>query len=387
MPDHTITYFPVGNGDTSLIKLADKTTFVIDLNVTEAASDEDDLARYDVHGHLLREMRSDADGRPHTDGYCLSHPDQDHVRGFATVFYTGDPSKYADKDKRAGRIIIDELWFAPRVFSPWEEKDLSDDAKAFKAEAERRIAVYRKDKAEGAKPGNRIRIIGYTDNPDLKGLEALIVVPGTSINVINGSTKQDFSFFVHAPFKGDTDDKDKGRNETSIVLQARFTVDGVAAAALAFFGGDAPCTVWEDIIDRSEASTLAWDLLLAPHHCSWTFFSELPSEENKPSPKILGFLKNHKRKGAFVVSSSKPIKNDDDNPPHYQAAERYREAVGKDRFFCTGEHPNERRPLPIYFRMTKNGPQKDEYSKGSQVVSSAALTATVTTPKTYGGRR
>src|SRR5438309_1706079 len=53
MSDHTITYFPVGNGDTSLIKLADKTTFVIDLNVTESASDEEDPSRYDVHAHFL----------------------------------------------------------------------------------------------------------------------------------------------------------------------------------------------------------------------------------------------------------------------------------------------------------------------------------------------
>jgi hypothetical protein len=337
-----------------------------------------------VHTHLLKEVRSDAAGRPHGDGYLLSHPDQDHVRGFSIVFYTGDPGAYGDKDKKAGRIIADELWFAPRVFAPWEEKDLCEDAKAFRKEAERRIAVYRKDKAEGQKPGNRIRIIGYSDNPDLKGLEDLIVVPGTSINVINGSTKKDFLFFVHAPFKKDTDDKDNGRNETSVVVQAWFAVDGVDGAARAFFGGDAPCAVWEEIIGKSASPTLDWDLFLAPHHCSWTFFSELPSEENKPSKTILDFLKDHKRKGAIVVASSKPIKDDDDNPPHHQAAELYRKEVGKDRFFCTGEHPNEKKPLPLYFRMTKNGPQKDEYSKGSQIVSSAALTATVSTPKTYG---
>lgn len=384
MADATITYFPVGNGDTSLIKLSDGTTFIIDLNVTEAASDEDDPTRYDVHAHLLKEARSDADQRPHINGYLLSHPDQDHVRGFSAVFYTGDPRKYSDRDKKAGRIIIDELWFAPRVFSPWEEKDLSDDAKAFKKEAERRIAVYRRDKAEAAKPGNRIRIIGYTDNPELKGLEPLIVVPGSSINAINGSTKKDFSFFVHAPFKGDTDDEDEGRNETSIVLQARFTVDGEEGAALAIFGGDAPCAVWEKIIDKSDEATLTWDLFLAPHHCSWTFFSELPSEENTPSEKILDFLKKRKRKGAFIIASSKPIKDDDDNPPHYQAAELYRSVVGKDRFFCTGEHPNEKEPVPLYFRMTKNGPQKDEPSKAKEVAASAALAATISKPQTYG---
>src|SRR3990170_4847888 len=107
MADHTITYFPVGNGDTSLIKLTDGTTFVIDLNVTEAASDEDDPSRYDVHTHLLKEMRTDGDGRPHNDAFLNSHPDRDHIGGFSAVFYVGEPSKYSDKDKKAGRIIND----------------------------------------------------------------------------------------------------------------------------------------------------------------------------------------------------------------------------------------------------------------------------------------
>src|SRR2546423_691859 len=129
-------------------------------------------------------------------------------------------SSHGAYTRGANHIIVDELWFAPRVFAPWEDKDLCEDAKAFKKEAERRIAVYRKDKAEGAKAGNRIRIIGYSDNPDLRGLEALIVVPGTSINIINGSTKKDFLFFVHAPFRKDTDDEENGRNETSVVVQA-----------------------------------------------------------------------------------------------------------------------------------------------------------------------
>lgn len=382
MSDATITYFPVGNGDTILIKLSDSTAIIIDLNVTEAANDDEDDSRYDVHAHLIKEVRKDGNGWPHTDVFLLTHPDQDHVRAFPNVFYTGDPTKYSSKDDQEGRIIADEIWFAPRLF--WEGRDLSDDAKAFKKEVDRRIAVYRKGGEERNRAGNRIRIIGYSDNPELKGLEPIITVPGNTINVINGSSKKDFEFFIHGPFKKDTDTEWDERNGTSIVLQARFTVDGQKAAALAFLGGDAGCPIWEDIIDRSKAEDLLWDLFLAPHHCSWTFFSELPSEEEKPSKKIPGFLQTSKRKGAYVISSSKPIKDDDDNPPHHIAAEIYRKIVGGDHFLCTEEHPTDKKPLPIYFRMTKNGPQKDEYSKGSQIVSSAALKATISTPKTYG---
>lgn len=383
MADATITYFPVGNGDTSLIKLSDGTAFVIDLNVTEAASDEGEPTRYDVHEHLLRESRKDKDDRPHVDAHLLSHPDQDHVRGFGNVFYTGDPTKYSDKDKKAGRIVVDELWFAPRIFSPHEKK-LCDDAKEFKREADRRIDVYRKGGEARSLPGNRIRIIGYTDNPELKGLEDVVTVPGNTISLINGSVKNGFEFFVHAPVRKDTDAKWAERNDTSVVLQARFRVDGQERAALAFFGGDAGCAIWEAIVGKSPNHGLEWDLFLGPHHCSWTFFSELPSEENKPSQIILNFLQKRKRQGALVVVSAKPIKDDDDNPPHYAAAELYRKEVGKDRFFCTGEHPDEKNPKPLYFRMTKNGPQKDEHAKGKEVVSSAALGAAVSTPRTYG---
>src|SRR5207245_48069 len=198
MADATITYFPVGNGDTSLTKLPDGTTFVIDLNVTEAASDDDDPTRYDVHTHLLKEVRTDGDGRPHADMFLLSHPDQDHCRGFSTVFYQGDPSKYTRGDRGAGRIIIDELWFAPRIFWPWGDK-LSEDAKAFKREADRRIELYRTGGEARNLPGNRIRIIGYTDNPDLEGLADVITIPGSWINLINGKNKRDFALFIHAP--------------------------------------------------------------------------------------------------------------------------------------------------------------------------------------------
>ena len=47
--DSSITYFPVGNGDTSLIKLTDGTTVLIDLNFTAASDDDDGLADGDQH--------------------------------------------------------------------------------------------------------------------------------------------------------------------------------------------------------------------------------------------------------------------------------------------------------------------------------------------------
>ena len=379
MADASITYFPVGNGDTALVKLTDGTTILIDLCICS-----DDEEKYDVHGHLVGELRAEK-GIPHADAVVLSHPDQDHIRGWSTYFYSGDPSRYSEGHKKEGRIIADELWFAPRIFAP-HEKELCEEARRFRDEVNRRIELFRKCSASSNLAGNRFRVIGFSDNPDLQGLERFLTVPGNVTNTVNGSTKKDFEMFVHAPTKKDSDSKWSERNDTSIVLQLRFRVGDDPRAALAMFGGDAHCGIWSNIIEKSKTADLEFDLFLGPHHCSWTFFSEEPSEEANPDDVILDFLSTKKREGAIVVCSSKPIKDDDDNPPHYIAYEAYEGIFGGDRVLCTMEHPNEDEPTPLYFTMTQNGPVKDDYPKKSQVLSSAALTSAVATPRTYGGK-
>jgi len=380
--DATITYFPVGNGDATLIRLSDNTTILVDCNLSEDSEDPDVPGSYDVREHLLQVLKRDDSGRPHVGVFILTHPDQDHIRGLTRAFYLGDPAKYTDDDEKEKRIITDELWFAPRVFSP-HEGDLCDDAKAYRREAARRIALYRSKAAARSNPGNRLRVIGYSDVDALDGLDDVLTVPGEELNLINGQVRSDFSFFVHGPLKKDSDDKWADRNDTSIILQARFTVDDVPRAALALMGGDAGCAIWEQVVDLSKRQDLEWDLFLAPHHCSWSFFSEAPEDDDEPSEKIMSLL-GKRRKGAWVVASSKPIKDDDDSPPSHKAAEAYRKAVGKDHFLCTGEHPDEDEPTPICFIMSANGPVQDDSNGDGDKVVVAATTRVVTEPTTYG---
>jgi hypothetical protein len=169
------------------------------------------------------------------------------------------------------------------------------------------------------------------------------------------------------------------------VLQARFDVEGSPDAALVFFGGDAGAAIWEKILERSDdESTLQWDLFLAPHHCSWTFFSEEAYKDNKvPADASLEIVAKG-RQGARIVASCKPIRNDDDNPPHWAAAKLYKNEVGADRFHVTSETPSEKRPLPIEFSISANGPVLEEVPAASAVASSAAVKAAVGTPQTYG---
>ncbi len=382
MADASVTFFPVGNGDTSLTTLTDGTTIVIDINASAACADEDDKKHYDVPAALRDAAKRDTLGRPHHDVFVLSHIHDDHVLGFPDVFYTGDPKNYSEEDRKAGKILIDELWYAPRILGPYE-KDLSDSARAFKREAYRRRKLYKEGSKDRSLPGNRLRIIGHTDDPDFSGLEDITTGAGQTVSLINGSVKPDFQFFVHAPFSADTDDETTKTNDTSVVLHARFAVDGAKNGALVMFTGDAECAVWEAIVDRSKSADLQWDLLKAAHHCSWTFFSQEPSEDGEPSEKVLDFM-DERREGAVVVASSKPIKNDDDNPPHYRAKELYVEEVGEHNFFCTMEEPSEESPQPLHFRMTKKGPQKGAYPRNRQAEAAAAWGTTLGKPKSYG---
>lgn len=382
MRDPSITYFPVGNGDTVLIQLSDGRDILIDCNITSDSRDDSDDTRYDVHNHLLSVLKKE-NGIPFVDAFILTHPDEDHCRGFGETFYTGDPSKYSEKHKSAGLIRIDELWFTPRIFSP-HENDMCDSAKVIRKEAERRAQLFQSKKTEKKNCGNLLRVIGYSDNPDLKGLEDLIITPGNSINLIGGNVSKDFSLYIHAPFKKDTDSKWGERNDTSVVLQARFDVDGEKNAALAFFGGDSGYGIWEDIIQRSKDDTLRWDIFMAPHHCSWSFFNETPYKDgDEPCKSSLDFL-DKRCSGAIIIASCKPIEDDEDNPPHYVAAQQYIKIVGKDNFYATGEYPNSKKPLPLIFTITKMGPQKQNLSYAQYSNPTSAINTVLKTPHTYG---
>lgn len=240
--------------------------------------------------------------------------------------------------------------------------------------------LYRDRNSNRENAGNRLRIIGYSNNDELNGLEGIISVPGNYIDKINNRRNGDFSFFIHAPFKANTDSKIIERNETCIVLQARFRVDREPDSCLAMFGGDAGFETWETILKQSKRETLQWDLFLAPHHCSWKFFSDSRDAGiSESSRKILDM----KRKGAIVVASCKPIKRDDDNPPDYSAAKIYKKEVGDENFFVTSEY-YDREKHPLIFELTKNGPAKGSSPRADIAASTAAIHPVISTPKTYG---
>ena len=130
----TVTFFPVNNGDMTLIKFgdADSTTLLIDVNIRVAADDPGKDVR-DVAKDLRDRLKKDKDGRPYVDAFLLSHPDQDHCRGIDRHFHLGPLSDYPDdnKDFKDKKIVIREMWSSPIVFRrASKDHTLCDDAKA-----------------------------------------------------------------------------------------------------------------------------------------------------------------------------------------------------------------------------------------------------------------
>lgn len=348
---HSIKFYPVGNGDCDLITIGGANKkMMFDCNFRQKAEDNND-EMYDVLGDLLtNELTTKRCGLPLLDAFLLTHPDQDHCRSFADKFYLGDPDAVPQSAKDDKKILIGELWYSPRVFKELNG-ELNADAKAFKKEAKRRMDLYKSDSNKADKDGNRIRIIGWTDNPDLEGLEDRIVTPGNTISEVNGSSCRYFEMFIHAPFKDDIAGED--RNMTSIAAQLRFDSEKESQIARVFIGGDTEWRVIEKIMNETtDDDYLKWDLMEAPHHCSYKFFAD--DREDEPNQASLDFL-DKKESNAYVVSSSKVVKQNSDNPPCQKAKNRYTNKVGNSNFLCTSGTSEDEADKPIIFEIDNDG--------------------------------
>lgn len=374
MANKSIKVYPVGNGDTSLISLSGNQHMMIDCKIDNDAPTNND--KFDVKADLVANLPKDSEGRHHLDVFILTHPDNDHCAGFKDTFFCDDPANYDKDAKDRNAIIIDELWFSNTLFDRFTDP-LSEAAKNFKQEAKRRKELFKKSREKAMLPGNRIIIIDFKDQCKDDDFESIIVEPGTSTNIFNKVEKSDFSLFIHGPFKTPTADS-QPRNETSLIMQLRFGSENDEMAALAFFAGDADYNRFQRLLDERDDESIQWDLFLAPHHCSWTYFNRTPYEDfPEPQDSAIEFLQRQRGAG-MIVASSKKIIDDDDNPPHYPAKQEYIAQTDEDDFYCTGDDPL----TPLVFEAGKNGFSKKDYVAKVSIVS--AVSGITEKAKTYG---
>lgn len=332
-----VLFWPVGTGDsTTFVVRGDEIMFQVDLRHTTKSEDDDtDCAPIIDH---LEDNLPKVDGKPYLSAFALTHPDEDHILGFAELL---------------DRITIGELWFTPRVFREHDDdKDaMCEDAQAFREEAHRRVTATI-DAGGDPGSGDRVRLIGYDtllEEEHYKGFpEEFFSVPGHVVTALNGEELEgEFRVFIHAPFKQDESASD--RNETSLVMQVVLGADPAEGGVLLF--GDHKYPTIRKIFDVSKANdneeNLKWQVLLAPHHCSKSLMYQDEDGKEVLKQDILDDFERLQIGEGTVVSSSLSIPTSNssrDNPPHAKAKARYEEiAIGS--FLCTHDDGGHAAPL------------------------------------------
>ena len=324
LPKRGLVFWPVANGDSTTVVIDSATHLQVDLNHLEKSEDDDDRT-WPIVEELVQRLPK-KNGRPYLSVFALTHPDQDHCRGFA---------KLLDETE------VGELWFTPRVFSEYK-KDLCDDATAFKKEAERRVKKTIDAKGDpGA--GHRVRIFGYSELLDkdkfMNFPDDRLTVPGNELTTVdekNVSSK--FRTFVHAPFK---DDISGDRNDTSLGIQVTL-LDGTKKLRALLFG-DLSYPIIKRIFEVSKTDDLAWNVLLAPHHCSKAvmYWKDEGDDNERLKKHIVNEMDTASRAPNRIVSSSSKVPSSNkpgDNPPHAKAKTQYESITTS--FLCTMDNDN-----------------------------------------------
>lgn len=345
-PSQGVTFWPVGKGDSATIVIDEERVMQVDLCDTATAED-DDASIISVIDRLAESLPQ-RDGLPYLAAFALTHADLDHCKGFGRLL---------DSD-----ILVGEIWATPRLWREYAEDEdakLCEDACLFHEEAERRVQASLDHIAAGEEihSGDRVRVIGYDtdledDNHRYRELpDEQKSFPGHTVTMVDGiDVGEVFEAFIHAPFK---DDCAAARNDTSLAMQV--TLKNAETLGHVLLLGDLAYATVCRIFGLSTPERLAWDVLLAPHHCSRrVMYAPGDDGEEELKQDILDSLDNNAGHHAYVVASAGRVPAKDEpgaNPPHAAAKARYEE-LGIEAFLCTGEYGDVETPEPVVFALT-----------------------------------
>ncbi|WP_116870642.1 hypothetical protein [Vibrio splendidus] len=380
----TVKFYPVGNGDTSLITLQNGKHVLMDYrqhsNATETTKPEFDIASD------IKKTLKDAE-KESIEVLVFTHADKDHIEGSTDFFHLEHAKKYQEH----GRIKVEQLWVpAAMLLESVDRDNLSSEFAIWRAEARHRlknkmgIRVF-------SQPDELTKLVDSWDM-NISDLSDFIVDAGTIVDTF--SIEQDsVEFFVHSPFMKHCEeagkDVKKVRNQASIIFNIRFNEEGEVYDYLAI--GDSEWEVLEDIVSITQhynnEDRLRWDLLNIPHHCSYLALSDDKGvKETQPKPKVEELLLMGNKDSYIICSSnsfdeSTSIALDSIQPPHLQAKrcyERYLADVKGRSLIVTMENESKSTPKPIIIEFTSSGISK----KSSQVT--AALATAAATPARAG---
>lgn len=359
-----IEFFPVGNGDMALMTLESGKTILIDINIRVAADDKNDDEAMDVAALLKNRLQRDTSERLYVDAFLLTHPDEDHCRGLIRHFHLGRPEDWKKEDDK---ILIREMWSSPIIFRRKKDacKTICDDADAWWNEASRRVKHYKVAQSKASiKDGDRIQVLGEDKDDRTADIPDILVKTNSEITKICGKVDGTFKARLLAPQLVTKEEAEKlsGKNHSSTII--RFSIKGGDKDDAGRFltGGDAEVENWDRVWVRNKNSSerLSYDILLAPHHCSWRSLSYESWSESKGKAKVDPDARNalsQARDKAFIVSSSREIEDDDIDPPSFRAKDEY-EAIAdavNGTFICVADECDND---VLVFEIDANGPRR-----------------------------
>jgi hypothetical protein len=358
---HKLTFFPLGNADCCRLDLNGGKKLLFDYAAKRDESDSTDRRidlPHELRADLKRSNRSDY------DVVAFSHLDDDHIHGASDFLWLEHHKKFQGAD----RVVMNTMWVPAAVII---EDGCEDEARIIQAEARHRLKL-----------GTGIRVFSRPDqlsdwlkkqNLTLAERQHLItdagqIVPGFSLS------SEGVEFFVHSPFGSRLDDGTLvDRNTDSLVLQATFIVDGVRTKLI--LSADVDHVALTEIVRvtkyKKRPERLEWDVFKLPHHCSYKSLGpDKGKDKTKPVPEVEWLFEEQGQDAAMVVSTSKPIpaNDDDDQPPHRQAANYHKghTAERNGQFIVTMEHPSMRSPEPLIIEIgVTKAKVKKRYSGGA----------------------
>jgi beta-lactamase superfamily II metal-dependent hydrolase len=321
MVERSVTFFSVGNGNCCLVQIGEQ-SLVFDLKGT------DDKSSFE----LLKPMLKQKNGKYLIDVLCISHGDKDHCGGF---------NEFKKLNERANReeIVIGSIWHPN-----YDRTKVSDEEKLPEDYMVLHNEILRRKKSKEQTFGNiEVPLTAWDDEK--------IAFEGLKL-------PENLSLYVISPYLKD-DEKDFDVNDMSLAINLQ--ISGLSI----LFPGDSGSKIWQERIIRYTLSNdekkdkAKADILLAPHHGSYTFFGENRDEvrtANEPSNyKALNYIKPQ-----FLIISAKskfPLNGDEsgDLPPHYAAWKWYHKWFQEHR-----QIPKEKKH-PSKFKYTSDGHIRLEY--------------------------
>ena len=365
-----ITFFPLGNADTTLIQITDTGKTILWDYANTKTSDKDDK-RCDLPAELNKRVPKDF------DVVCFTHADEDHIKGFSEYFYL----EHAEKYQKGSRKKIKELWVPAAIIVDTENKNDWDGI--LKAEARHRLK-----KGEGIKvfsKPDKLKDWLAKNDVDFESVKHLIVDAGT---LVPGWKKETdgIEFFAHAPFMGHVDDTTIiDRNDSGILVQIAFS-NKVATKFI--LGADGLAETWSDIVKitkfHKNESRLEWDIFHLSHHCSYLSINaqEKGKTKTEPGDKHIEWLyETQAHNNCLIISPSDIIPSiDTTQPPHFQTFNYYKEDVvqtKKGTIVVTMEYPDKKDPKPYEIEIIDTGWRKvltdEEKKQGAQEIAKTSV--------------